>query len=254
MEISITSVLTLMAVFTITGSSLATPIPNTWTGGGPFATGTGNQVVTAMAASADGQTVFSGTGSGTLFSYDYGYLVNVLAAGNGSGNVSSDIVGINCTSGSPNSCSATYLHGTVISLSAITLTGRSTFDGWSQDCSGVASCLLAITNTKNVSAVFGLGVDDAGPKARIQSSGSGYLSIYDAYKAAGHNQVVLAVQGDHPALSGFMNEAKTVTIKGGYTTDQNSLFITQGGYSNIAAPLKIDAGKIIAERINIKSP
>jgi hypothetical protein len=62
----------MMAVFMILG--LITPVivnaaPNTWSGTGPFATGLGDRVVTALAVSADGTTVYSGTASGTVFSY-----------------------------------------------------------------------------------------------------------------------------------------------------------------------------------------
>ncbi|HET6419778.1 MAG TPA: Ig-like domain repeat protein [Geobacteraceae bacterium] len=42
---------------------------NTWTGTGPFATGLGDRVITALALSPDGKTVYSGTASGTVFSY-----------------------------------------------------------------------------------------------------------------------------------------------------------------------------------------
>jgi hypothetical protein len=43
----------------------------TWTGTGPMATGLGNQVINALAVSPDGQTVYAGTGSGTVFNYVY---------------------------------------------------------------------------------------------------------------------------------------------------------------------------------------
>jgi hypothetical protein len=42
---------------------------NQWSGSGPFATGLGNRVISALALSPDGKTVYSGTGSGTVFSY-----------------------------------------------------------------------------------------------------------------------------------------------------------------------------------------
>jgi hypothetical protein len=42
---------------------------NQWSGSGPFTTGLGNRVISALAVSPDGKTVYSGTGSGTVFSY-----------------------------------------------------------------------------------------------------------------------------------------------------------------------------------------
>lgn len=51
------------------GTAAAVPEFNQWSGSGPFATGLGNRVITALAVSPDNMTVYSGTGSGTLFSY-----------------------------------------------------------------------------------------------------------------------------------------------------------------------------------------
>lgn len=62
----------LYLLLAICSPSLADPAPlNQWNGSGPFATGLGNRVVTALAVSQDGKTVYAGTGSGTVFSYAY---------------------------------------------------------------------------------------------------------------------------------------------------------------------------------------
>ncbi len=62
---------TLLLMLGICSQALAAP--NTWTGstppGQPFATGLGDRVITALAVSPDGGTVYAGTGSGTIFSY-----------------------------------------------------------------------------------------------------------------------------------------------------------------------------------------
>jgi hypothetical protein len=44
---------------------------SSWSGAGPFTTGAGNQVINALALSPDGLTVYAGTGSGTVLSYQY---------------------------------------------------------------------------------------------------------------------------------------------------------------------------------------
>jgi hypothetical protein len=253
MKYTIAAVALLVLATALTPIVLAAPAPNTWVGSGPFATGLGDRVVSALAVSADGQTVYSGTVSGTLYDYDYGYLLNIGTTGSGSGQVTSDSGGISCSSGSSSNCSATYVHGTIVTLNAATLTARSTFDGWSQDCSGVASCPVAITGTKNVSAGFGLGNGSAGPVARILSTGTGYLSITNAYQAAGASQVIQAVLGAHSA-AGILNEAKTVTLKGGYAMDQNYVFVSQSGFSSITGPLKVGAGRLNADKVKIKAP
>ncbi|MBU0484089.1 MAG: hypothetical protein KKB30_06200 [Proteobacteria bacterium] len=43
---------------------------NQWTGSGPFATGLGNRLITALTVSADGKMVYAGTGSATVFTFE----------------------------------------------------------------------------------------------------------------------------------------------------------------------------------------
>src|ERR1035437_400252 len=145
------------------GSALATNAGvNTWTGVGPLATGFGNRSINAFAVSADGRTVYAGTGSGTVFvnSVTPSYLLTIsippVGLGIGSGEVTSDTGGIDCLTGNSNVCTATYLEGTVLTLTASTAS-NSTFTSWSNDCTGMAPCLLAMTTNKNVTAQFGLG-------------------------------------------------------------------------------------------------
>lgn len=56
-----------------------------WVGAGPFATGLGDQVITALALTPDGKTAYAGTGSGTVFKhvrfYSVGGTVSGLASG-----------------------------------------------------------------------------------------------------------------------------------------------------------------------------
>ena len=243
--------ITLLAAFLIANTIYAAPPPNSWVGSGPFLFDGVRPATTAIAVSSDGQTVYSGTNSGAVQSYDYGYLLNVGITGKGSGKVvSGDSTAIDCTSGI---CSTVLLHDTVVSLSADTLTPQSTFDGWSGACSGIsASCPVAMTNDTTVGAGFGLGAGDLGPVARIESTGTGYASISNAYQAAGANQTILALLGTHPALSKNLNEAKTITLNGGYAEDQSYTFTTQSGYSTIGGPLRIGAGKLIVNRVKVK--
>jgi hypothetical protein len=50
-------------------ASGASPVFNHWSSNGPFKTGVGNRVITALAVAPDGKTVYAGTGSGSVFSY-----------------------------------------------------------------------------------------------------------------------------------------------------------------------------------------
>jgi uncharacterized repeat protein (TIGR02543 family) len=63
--------LTLTGIFALLLSLAALAGPNQWSGTGPFATGAGNRVVGALASSPDGVTVYAGTDSGTVFSYEH---------------------------------------------------------------------------------------------------------------------------------------------------------------------------------------
>lgn len=49
----------------------AAPVYDQWAGSGPFATGDGNRVITALAVRPDGSQVFAGTGSGTVLGYAF---------------------------------------------------------------------------------------------------------------------------------------------------------------------------------------
>ena len=78
------------------------------------------------------------------------YTLKVNKGGNGNGTVTSSPAGINCGS----TCTAEYLEGTVVTLTASAASG-STFDGWSgAGCSGTGSCVLTIEHNTTVTAVF----------------------------------------------------------------------------------------------------
>lgn len=59
----------------------AAPIPDQWNGSGPYATGQGNRTIKTLAVSADGMTVYAGTGSGTVFVYAYSDTTSPVLSG-----------------------------------------------------------------------------------------------------------------------------------------------------------------------------
>ncbi len=86
------------------------------------------------------------------------YELTVTPGGDGTGEVSSDVAGIDCSSADPSTgCTATYTHGTAVELTA-TPTGASSFGGWSGDCSGMDpdACSLVMDGAKSVGAAFDL--------------------------------------------------------------------------------------------------
>lgn len=110
-----------------------------WTGGGCSGAGTCEVTVTAAT------TV---TATFTLNSH----ALSVFKGGTGGGTVTSSPAGIDCGS----SCSATYSHGTMVTLTA-TPSASSTFTTWSGGgCSGTGPCTVTMTAATFVTAVFTL--------------------------------------------------------------------------------------------------
>lgn len=62
---------TMLAALSLLLPITALAADNEWSGTGPFATGLGNRVITALVVSSDGKKVYSGSASGTVFSYAY---------------------------------------------------------------------------------------------------------------------------------------------------------------------------------------
>jgi hypothetical protein len=76
--------------------------------------------------------------------------LTVVVGGNGAGTVTSEPSGIEC----PGTCSAQFDYGTQVKLTATA--SSSVFRGWSDACTGLASCQLTLDKTTNVGATFGV--------------------------------------------------------------------------------------------------
>jgi hypothetical protein len=109
-----------------------------WAGGG--CSGTGACVVTVNSA-------VSVTATFTLNSYT----LTVMRSGAGTGTVSSTPAGINSCAGT---CTATFTHGTAITLSQTASMPSSSFGGWSGACTGTGACSFTITGNASVTATF----------------------------------------------------------------------------------------------------
>jgi len=218
-----------------------------WSGSGPFATGDGNRVITALAVAPDGRMLFAGSLSGTVFSDDLGYTLNVtVPAGPGSGLVSSDTGGVSCAGNNQGTCIATYPHGTPVTLTATTPASGATFTGWSQNCSGYAPCIMTMIADKNVTAGFGLGPGNGGPLAKIAATG--YDSIAIAYSAAGAGATIMAKTGSHTVGTLLLDLGTNVTLKGGY----DALFATVGLPSVLQGTLDIRSGSLRVDGVRVR--
>lgn len=76
-------------------------------------------------------------------------VLNVSRVGSGSGTLTSSPAAINCGS----TCSASFNSGTSVTLTATPSTG-SVFAGWIGDCSGTGTCIVTMTQARNVTATF----------------------------------------------------------------------------------------------------
>jgi hypothetical protein len=130
----------------------------------PFPTGTA-VTLTAAASSGSAFTGWSGACSGTgtcqvtmdqarsvTATFEPTYTLEVALAGTGSGSVGSSPAGIDCGS----TCSAAFVDGTVVTLSAAP-GGGSSFTGWSGACSGTGSCQVTMDEARSVTATFTAG-------------------------------------------------------------------------------------------------
>jgi Domain of unknown function (DUF1929)/Divergent InlB B-repeat domain len=132
----------------------ATPDPGSrFTGWGNACSGTALTCNVKMGASKIVKANFAGSSVPT-------YVVNVTGSGTGSGTVKSQTglsPAINCSIAAgtavSGTCSASYPQGTAVTLSAAAAGGQ-TFDGWSGNCTGTASCGLTLSTNQAVTAKF----------------------------------------------------------------------------------------------------
>jgi hypothetical protein len=157
---------------------------------------------------------------------------------------------IDCIKGNPAGCSASYPFGTKVSLSA-TPDGKSVFAGWSANA---PAGVVTMDSDKTVTATF----DAAPAKVRVEGSSTAYYSLDEALAAAPAPVApAVATEIRAQALPTVFVEDIIVTnpvailLKGGYVDED---FSDQSGYSTIGGFLKLQAGKLLVVRLNLKAP
>jgi hypothetical protein len=109
-----------------------------------------------------GSSSSSSSGGGTS------YTLTVSKAGSGSGTVTSSTGGINCGS----TCSAAFASGTSVTLTAAPSSG-STFQGWSNACTGTGTCNTTMTANRTAVATFNASGGSSSSSSSGGSSGGG---------------------------------------------------------------------------------
>ena len=127
----------------VTLSAVPTPFSSTFTGwSGAGCSGTGTCVVTVNQAQSAFATFTQVT-----------YPLNIIESGTGSGQVTSSPAGIVCSL-KKSQCSATFVGGTAVTLTASAAAGSS-FHGWSGGgCTGTAPCTVTMSTAQVVTADF----------------------------------------------------------------------------------------------------
>ncbi len=106
--------------------------------------------------------------------------LTVTVNGTGSGTVTSSPGTINCMAGgSASACSATYTHGTMVTLTAAaTSGGGNTFAAWGGACAGVmtSTCSVSMTQARTVSATFNVGSNNLTVVMDASATGMGTVT------------------------------------------------------------------------------
>lgn len=187
---------------------------------------------------------YQGSASGTLVINPPTLAVSVTANGTQptgiGGTVTSTPAGISCANnvgGTAVTCSGSF-SGTV-SLYA-TPSALSRFGGWGGACTGLGACNVTMSGDKIVTATFN-------QATLLHIDGSTYPTLQAAYNAASDGSVIQMLDG---SVTGTLSAVRnlTVTLKGGYDTGYNANI----GTTAVTAPLTIEMGSIVADRIVIK--
>ena len=173
--------------------------------------------------------------------------LTVTIGGSGSGQVNSDIAGIdksiNCTSGT---CSATYSTGTDVQLFA-TISNGSDFAGWSGACSSfgkTSPCKVTVDADKTTTASF----TAAGPYVQLMGPPVQPFSLLQQAYDTALTGMVIKAQATVLTETLILNSPILVIIKGGYGSD----FSVQNGMTTVKGTLTISQGSLVVDRLVIK--
>jgi len=198
-------------------------------------------------AYAAGSSFTMGTANITLYARWLPATASLTVTISGTGSVTSNNgIGINDTCDGGTCLPVTFNYNDTVTLTA---TGaNSSFSGWSGDyISNSNPGGITMNGDKSVTASFT--ADPA--KVRIDGDPTPYYVIGTAL-AVPPGPATIRVQGASDFVENItMTIPVAILLKGGYSDAE---FSSQSSYSTISGWLKIQAGKLTAERVRIKSP
>jgi hypothetical protein len=178
---------------------------------------------------------------GVTASFGQSETLSVTEAGSGSGVVTSQPAGINC-SRSSTQCSASFGSGTAVTLTASASAG-SAFAGWSGGgCSGTASCQVTLSGATSVTANFNAVSVTKALSVSESGNGTGTVTSTPSGIACGGTCTANFQQGTQVTLSAaassgstfvgwsgggcFGNQSCTVTLNADTTVNANFVQIS----------------------------
>ncbi len=192
------------------------------------------------------------TGIGTVNVYN---LVTIWAQGgagnaelsvnvtSGSGTITSNLPGIDCTS----TCHVSYGDGTMVTLTATPASGY-IFSGWGGACSGGGSCVVTMSAAENVTATFAPGltrtfVSSSGIDSNPCTIAAPCASFAHAYALTDPNGIIAALD---PGKCGPLTITYPITINGnGWAAitapaQGNGIIVNAGSGNVILTGLEVD--------------
>jgi LmbE family N-acetylglucosaminyl deacetylase len=191
-----------------------------WTGA---CTGTGSCKVTMSAAKS----------VGVEFVLER-HALSVTKAGAGGGTVTSSPAGIDCGS----SCSASFDHGTEVTLSAAAA-GGSRFAGWSGACTGAGACKVTISAAKSVGAEFAP-IPKFALKVSKAGNGSGSLTSSPAGISCGTECEGEYQEGTEVTLSPSASPGSEFKGWSGACTGTGACKVTVSAAKSVAAEFALE--------------
>ena len=160
--------------------------------------------------------------------------LTVAVGGTGIGTITSSPAGISCTSGV---CTSAFAGKVNLYATPSVL---SNFVGWGEACTGLGACSVTMDGPNTVTATFNAAT-------LLHIDGTIFPTLQAAYDAATRGSVIQMLDR---STAGTLTADKgiVVKLKGGYDSSYTSII----GTTALTGPLKIEQGKIVADKIVIR--